>query len=199
MVLNHIPSGPADLDVDASLFEFGAGGLSTSAGLSIPSTVAISTTEFAYTVQGTNTVGQDILCGLNVRFAVDPTQNNCATLGGGQFTTLAPLYSADTDVGAATYAAGVGLQDYAAEYDGNLRRILTVTVIDDATALNVLNFRQFLIEMSPVSPAVSQGLNTASVTGSFRAQYLGALVPLRCGGVGGLCQVTSGIGRTVLH
>ena len=199
VILNHVPSGPADLDLDGSLFEMGAGGLSTSAGLSIPTTVSIDTTESAYSVDGTNSAGQDVLCGLNVRFAVDPSQNNCGNIGGGQFTALSPLYSTDADVGGATYAAGQGLQDYAAEYDGNLRRILTVAVVDTADSLSVLNFRQFLIEMSPVSPAVSQGLNTTAVTGAFRAQYIGAPVPLRCGGVGGLCRVSLGVGRTVLH
>ena len=145
------------------------------------------------------TSGQDILCGLNERFGVDPAENNCANLGGGQFPGLSPLYTADTDVGNADYAAGAGLQDYAMEYDGNLRRILTVAIVDAADSLTILNFRQFLIEMSPVSPTVSQGLNTVLNTGAFRAQYIGAVVPQRCGGVGGFCQVSLGIGRTVLH
>jgi Flp pilus assembly protein TadG len=199
VVLNHTPSGPADLDVDGSLFEFGAGGLSTSTGLTTPANVAINTSEVAYTVTGSNTTGQDVLCGLNVRFAVDPSTNNCAAVDGGQFTALSPLYPADSDVGAATYAAGAGLQDYAMEYDGNLRRILTVAIVDAADSLNVLNFRQFLIEAAPVSATISQGLNTTQITGAFRAQYIGALVPVRCGGVGGVCTVTAGIGRAVLH
>lgn len=97
------------------------------------------------------------------------------------------------------YAAGAGLQDYATEYDGNLRRVITVAVLDAADTLLVLNFRQFLIEMSPVTQTVSQGLNTALVTGAFRAQYIGAVVPLRCGAVGGMCRVSGGVGRTVLH
>jgi Flp pilus assembly protein TadG len=199
VILNHIPSGPADLDVDGSLFEFGASGLSTSAGSTIPTTVSIDGTEAAYSTDGSTTAGQDILCGLNARFGADPSQNNCVSIGGGQFTNLAPLFSADTDLGEAAYAAGAGLQDFAMEYDGNLRRVLTVAIVDAADSLNVLNFRQFLIEMSPVSPTVTQGLNTTLVTGAFRAQYIGALVPLRCGGIGGLCRVSSGVGRTVLH
>jgi hypothetical protein len=147
------------------------------------------------------TVGQDILCGLNVRFAVDPSQNNCGTptLAGGEFTTLSPLFSADTDGGGGTYMAGVGLQHYAMEYDGSQRRILTMAVVDGTDTLNVLNFRQFLIEMSPVSATVAQGLNTTLATGAFRAQYIGAPVPLRCGGIGGACMVSRGVGRTVLH
>jgi hypothetical protein len=200
VVLDHVPNGPPDLGVDATLFEFGAAGLSTSAGLTPPANVAIDTTEAPYAVQGmTNTAGQDILCGLNVRFAVDPSQNNCNNIAGGQFPSLFPLFMADTDVGAGTYAGGDGLEDFAAEYGGNLRRILTVAVVDTAGSLFILNFRQFLIEMSPVSQTVSQGLNTALATGAFRAQYIGALVPLRCGSVGGLCRVSPGVGRTVLH
>jgi hypothetical protein len=192
-ILNHVPRGPADLDVDGSFFELGAGGISPGAS------VAVNTTEVMYPIEGTNSVGQDVLCGLNARFAVDPSGNNCGNLDGGQFTSLAPLYGSDSDVGAGTYAAGDGLQDYASEYDGSLRRILTVAIVDAADSLGVLNFRQFLIEMSPVTPAVSQGLNTTLVTGAFRAQYIGALVPLRCGSAGGFCQVSAGLGRTVLH
>src|SRR6185436_4517075 len=67
-IVNHVPNGPADLDVDGSLFEFGAGGLSTASGLTTPANVAINTTEAAYVIDGTNVVGQDLLCGLNVRF-----------------------------------------------------------------------------------------------------------------------------------
>ncbi len=199
-VLNHVPNGPADLDVDGSLFEFGAGGLSTASGLTIPANVVINTTEVAYSIEGATTIGQDVLCGLDVRFTADLSQTaNCGTLGGGQFTSLAPLYATDTDDGTGTFAAGVGLEDYATEYQGNLRRILTVAVVDAADSLNVLNFRQFLIEVAPVGGAVTQGLNTGLVTGAFRAQYIGALVPLRCGGVGGMCGVSAGVGRTVLH
>ena len=199
IILNHVPNGPPDLDLDGSLFELGAGGLSSAAGLSIPATVTIASTEAAYPTQATLSVGQDILCGLNVRFAVDASLNNCANLGGAQFPALAGLYTADSDMGAGTYAAGGGLEDYATEYDGNLRRILTVAIVDAADSLMVLNFRQFLLEMSPVTPLISQGLNTALATGAFRVQYIGFPVPLRCGGMGGVCQVSAGPGRTVLH
>jgi hypothetical protein len=192
-ILQRSPRGPADLDLDGSLFEMGAGGLSPGANISI------NGTETPFVVEGTNTVGQDILCGLNVRFGVDPSQNNCGNIDGGQFTGLSTVYSADADVGAGDFAAGAGLQDYAMEYTGSLRRILTVAIVDAADSLAVQNFRQFLIVMSPVSPTISQGLNTTLVTGAFRAQYIGAPVPIRCGAAGGLCQVSSGIGRTVLH
>jgi hypothetical protein len=198
-ILNHVPSGPLDLDLDGSLFEMGAGGLSTSSALTTPGFVTIDTSETAYAIAGSTTIGQDILCGLNVRFGVDLSQGNCGTIDGGQFLMLSPLFGGDTNDGVGTYTAGVGLQDFATEYDGNLRRILTMPVVDAADSLTVLNFRQFLIETSPVTATVSEGLNTALITGAFRAQYIGAPVPLRCGGIGGLCRVTLGAGRVVLH
>ena len=126
-------------------------------------------------------VGRDILCGLNVRFGVAPADSACGTLNG-QFAELAMLFSADADVGTTGGAAGIGLQDYATEYDGNFRRILTLAVVDSTDTLVVLNFRQFLIEASPTG---IQGLDTNVVVGTFRAQYIGATVPLRCGSVGG--------------
>lgn len=200
-ILNHIPAGPADLDLDGSLFELGAGGISTNPELTPPGIVSIETTEVAYpdlrgnTSAGTS-VGRDILCGLNARFGVDPSTNACGVVDAAQFVALAPLFSADTDVGADTYAAGVGLQDYATEYDGSLRRILTVAIVDAADSLTVMNFRQFLIEMSP---NVAQGLDPTPGSGVFRVQYIGMPVPLRCGGVGGVCTITAGVGRVVLH
>ncbi len=200
-ILDHVPSGPQDLDPDGSLFELGAGGISSSSGLTPPGSISIDSVESGYpnlqgnTTPGT-TVGQDILCGLNVRFGVDPSENICGTIDGGEFATLSPLFSADSDLGGETYAAGIGLQDYATEYDGSLRRILTMAVVDSSDSLNVLNFRQFLIEMSATT---TLGLDPAPVSGAFRAQYIGAPVPLRCGGVGGLCSVSLGVGRIVLH
>jgi hypothetical protein len=200
-ILNHVPSGPSDLDLDGSLFELGAGGISSSSGLTPPASISIDSVESGYPDLPGNTspgatVGQDILCGLNVRFGVDPSENICATINGGEFAALSPLFSSDSDLGGETYAAGIGLQDYATEYDGNLRRILTLAVVDSIDSLNVLNFRQFLIEMSATT---TQGLNPALASGAFRVQYIGAPVPLRCGGIGGLCSVSLGAGRAVLH
>jgi hypothetical protein len=82
------------------------------------------------------------------------------------------------------------------EYDGNLRRVLTMAVVDAADTLTVLNFRQFLIEPAD---AVTGGLDPSLTTGAFRAQYIGAPVPLRSGAIGGACSVSSGVGRIVLH
>ncbi len=203
-LLDQIPAGPAGLDVDASLFEVGAAGLSSALNLEPAANITIDSTETAYqnlvgNITPGTSVGRDILCGLNTRFGVDPTLNVCGTVVSAEFLTLAPLFRADTDLGADTYAAGDGLQDFATEYDGSLRRILTVPVVDAAATLNVLNFRQFLIELSPVSATITQGVNPALNTGAFRAQYIGAPVPIRSGSIGGLCRVSLGVGRVVLH
>jgi Flp pilus assembly protein TadG len=202
-ILNHIPSGVPDLDLDALLFQLGAGGISTVPGLMPPGIITAAAPEVAYpdlrgfTAPGT-TVGRDIICGLNVRFGVDPSLNICGTVVSGEFLQLSPSFTADSDIAPTpdSYVGGVGLQDFATEYDGSLRRVLTMAVVDAADSLNVLNFRQFLIEPSP---GVAQGLNPVPATGAFRAQYIGAAVPLRCGGVGGVCSISAGVGRTVLH
>ena len=193
-ILNHVPGGPPDLDLDGLMFEMGA------AGISRAENVVAETVEVAYPDLVDNVaaaVGQDVLCGLNTRFGVDPSENVCATLNNGEFVELAPFFGADPDLGAETYAAGVGLQDFATEYDGTARRVLTVPVIDLVDSLNVLGFRQFLLEMSPT---VALGLDPSLVSGAFRVQYIGGLVPLRCGGIGGVCTTSNGgVGRVVLH
>jgi Flp pilus assembly protein TadG len=194
VVLNHLPAGGANLDIDAQMFVMGANGISRSEN------VTAETIEVVYPDLVDNVaapIGQDILCGLNTRFGVDPSENACSTLVNGELAALASSFGADSDLGAETYAAGVGLQDYATEYDGSTRRVITVPVIDALDSLNVLGFRQFLLEMSPT---VMQGLDTSLTSGAFRVQYIGTLVPLRCGGIAGICTITNGgVGRVVLH
>ncbi len=207
-ILNHVPAGPSNLDLDSTLFEMGAAGVSSAAGLTPPANITIESTETAYPDLAGNitpgtSVGRNIICGLNTRFGADPSLNICGTVVSGEFATLAAGFRADTDLGTDTYAAdagltSTGLQDFATEYDGSLRRVLTTAVVDAADTLNVLNFRQFLIEMSP---GQTQGLNPAGGVGNagaFRAQYIGAPVPIRAGG-GGTCRVSLGVGRVVLH
>jgi Flp pilus assembly protein TadG len=201
LILDHFPNGVQGADLDGLLFELAAGGLSTASGLTPPGTVTIDSVEIAYpdgvaALQGsTTTAGADVLCGLNIRFGVDPSQfPNCNV----EFADLSALFRPDSDPGTDTYQAGIGLQDFAIEYDGNARRILTVPVVDsaDTTTPTVLNFRQFLVVMSPTT---TQGVDPTLTTGAFRAQYIGAPVPLRSGGAGGTCMVSNGVGRVVLH
>jgi len=201
VILDHFPSGTQGLDLDASLFELAAGGTSNSAGLMPPGSISIESSEIAYpngvALEGsTNSVGRDILCGLNVRFGVNPSQNDvCANIASGEFAGLWDLFRADTNRGGET-ADSTGLQNYAVEYDGNLRRVLTMAVVDAADTLTVMNFRQFLIEPAD---AGAEGLDPSLANGAFRAQYIGSPVPLRSGAIGGSCSVSSGVGRVVLH
>lgn len=193
-ILNHIPGGP-ETGLDGELFRLAASGMATTLGLDPPGCVSLGSTETpkpdlqGATCAEANAVGRDILCGLNTRFGVDPAGNDCDNIEGS--SDLALLYRTDADLGAAESA----LQDYATEYDGNQRRVLTVALVDGADTLTVLNFRQFLVENAPTVA----GLDPAGFTGAFRAQYVGRPVPIRTGTIGGACLVTAGIGRVVLH
>ena len=212
VILDHFPNGVQDTGLlDDLLFELGAASISTNAGLDPPGTITIGNIGVAYgspnsvatTVfqSTTTTAGQDILCGLNVRFGMDPSLNDACNTGNRlDFPSLFSRFqaAADTDIGMVA-SGSAGLQDFAVDYcqEGvcNFRRILTVPVVDAADTLTVLNFRQFLLEPS----TVSQGLDPTAANGSFRAQYIGTPVPVRSGALGGSCGVSVGIGRVVLH
>jgi hypothetical protein len=218
VILDHFPNGVQDTSMlDDLLFELAAGGISINPPSTPPSSsISISDVEAAYgspnnvataVLLGTTTAaGQDILCGLNQRFGIDPsTYDACSTAATSvdfpQLTTLFPT-AADTDT--ATVASGAGgQQDFATDYcQGglcNLRRVLTVPVVDSTDSLNVLNFRQFLLEPSPVTATATQGIDPTVANGSFRAQYIGAIVPVRSGTLGGTCSVSIGVGKVVLH
>ena len=200
VALNHVPSGPS-VDIDGTLFELGAAPIAQNPDPSqaLPGSITIGTQESPAAVQDPTTctgaiaAGRDLLCGLNARFGeVDSTTNNCASIA--SVDVLSALFPPDTEV-----ALGVDFEDYSTLYDGNLRRVLTVPVLDsspdDNPTPNVLGFRQFLVENTPGNP----GIDTTQATGAFVAQYIGYPVPLRCGGVGGSCTVSFGVGRTVLH
>ena len=71
VVLNHLPAGGGNLDIDAQMFVMGASGISRSEN------VTAETMEVVYPDLVGNVaapVGQDILCGLNTRFGVDPSR-----------------------------------------------------------------------------------------------------------------------------
>jgi hypothetical protein len=195
-VLDHSPNGPVGLeDIDGALFELGAGTISNASGLTPAGIIAVDTTETVLPNLPANaTVARDLICGLNVRFGVDASNPPCSAVS--EFASLQTAFTADTDLNG---GADPTMEDYAMEYSGNFRRIITVAIIDTVATLSVLNFRQFLIEPAPPP---TQGL-AASAAGAFRAQYIGAPVPVRCGGVGGVCSITGGVspgvGRVVLH
>ncbi len=193
-ILYHLPGGP-DTGLDGELFRMGASGMLSKPGLDPPGCVTIGSIELAKPdLQGStcataNAVGRDLICGLNTRFGVDPTTNACNNIE--SVTDLVALYQPDSDPGLSETL----LQDYATEYDGNQRRVLTLAVVDAADTLSVLNFRQFLIE----NASNVMGLDPSGFTGAFRAQYLGHPVPIRTANLGGSCSVAAGVGRIVLH
>ena len=205
VALNHVPSGPAADTIDATLYELGVAPITQNPdpSFNLPGTVTIGTTEMPAGVQdpttctGAITAGLDLLCGLDARFGeVDPTTDNCAAIP--SVDVLASLFPPDTEV-----AAGQDFEDYSTVYDGNLRRVITVPVLDSSPDDNptptVLGFRQFLVENTPGNPGIDTTTTAVTGAGAFVAQYIGYPVPLRCGGVGGSCTVSFGVGRTVLH
>jgi Flp pilus assembly protein TadG len=226
VILDHYPNGVQDSSLlDDLLFELAAGGISNSPP-SVPpsSTITIGDVEVDYgstnsvattVLLGTTTAaGRDILCGLNLRFGIDPsTYDACSptTATSADFEGLVSLFPAAADTDTGIIASGAGTppqQDFAADYcsEGacNFRRVLTVPVIDATGTLNVQNFRQFLLEPSPVSGTDTSGvgIDPTVANGSFRAQYIGALVPVPSGtsvGCSSLSNSTIGVGKVVLH
>jgi hypothetical protein len=124
-------------------------------------------------------------CGLVTRFNT-ALPEGCANIA--EAGDIITAYNADSDI--------TDLDDYTA-YTGNTRRVITVAIVDALNAaetMNVLAFRQFLIQ-----PTLDEaGINGTDINGRFVVSYLGSPVPLRSGSFSG-CSVTSGPGKVVLH
>ena len=124
-------------------------------------------------------------CGLVTRFNT-ALPAGCANVA--EASNIITAYSADSDI--------TDLEDYAA-YTGNTRRVITVAVVEALSAaetMNVLAFRQFLIQ-----PTLGEdGISGTDTNGRFVVSYLGSPVPLRSGSFSG-CSITSGPGKVVLH
>ncbi|MBI3683614.1 MAG: hypothetical protein HY235_24830 [Acidobacteria bacterium] len=136
----------------------------------------------------TNTVQTAVtafLCGLAARMDNSLVQG-CTNIA--EVDTLTALYQPDTDLS--------DLDDYAA-YAGNARRILTVAIVDALNpggTMNVLGFRQFLLQPNPNSAGIAPN----DPNGRFIATYIGSVMPLKQGRLGD-CGVTAGPGKVVLH
>ncbi|MCX6590264.1 MAG: pilus assembly protein TadG-related protein [Acidobacteria bacterium] len=179
-------------DETSQLYRIGASGLpastsETKACFQISSTSLIWTSA-ATLACNTNRVQPAVTalgCGLAARF--DPTvPAACASVA--EVDTLAGLNTADTDL--------TDLDDYT-QYTGNLRRVITVPVVDAlaaGTEMTVLGFRQFLLQ--PSNGATT--LDVDATNGRFPALYIGSVVPLRQGRMSG-CTITAGPGKVVLH
>ena len=134
----------------------------------------------------------EMLCGMNTR--LDTAIPDLCSTDVAETDTLAANYSPDTDV--ATY------DDYT-QYTGNVRRILTVAIVDtlaatsDAT-MTILGFRQFLI-----NPNADGLIPYNDQWGRVPVLYIGSVVPVRQGYVGDRfqtgCTGISGPGKVVLH
>ncbi len=177
---------------NTQLFRIGAQGMPAST-VSARSCVSVNAAEQVWA--GANPIGcnqnripsqvQALLCGLASRFESE-VPGACSNIG--EVETLAALYQPDTDLS--------DLEEYAA-YAGNLRRVITVVVVDSLAtpeAMTVLGFRQFLLSLPPTATSI----NVADTNGRFPALYIGGVVPLRQGRFDG-CTIAAGPGKVVLH
>jgi Flp pilus assembly protein TadG len=128
-----------------------------------------------------------LLCGLYTRF--DSTvPDGCSSDSITDIDTMSTAYQPDTDV--------ADVSAYA-EYTGNGRRVITVPIVEELSssgAMNVLGFRQFLIEPDPDTTTITP----SDTNGRFAALYIGSVVPLKQGSFAG-CTQTAGPGKVVLH
>jgi Flp pilus assembly protein TadG len=126
-----------------------------------------------------------MLCGMTTRFESTPAAV-CANVP--EVDTMGTMYTPDTDV--------TDITDYT-QYLGNGRRVITVAIVDALVAggdMTVLGFRQFLIE--PDQGGID--ISPADRWGRFAGLYIGSVVPLGQGHIGG-CQLSAGPGKVVLH
>jgi Flp pilus assembly protein TadG len=124
-------------------------------------------------------------CGLATRFELAP-QTGCTNIP--EADAIVSANTPDPDV--------TSLDDYAA-YTGNLRRVITVPIVEllvPGGAMTIVGFRQFLVQ-----PNVNDVTTSANdMNGRFVVSYIGSVVPIRQGSFGG-CSQTAGPGKVVLH
>ena len=126
-----------------------------------------------------------MLCGMAARFENVPP-SGCADIT--DVDTMITAYTPDTDVS--------DIEDYTL-YTGNGRRIITVAIVDALVPegpMTVVGFRQFLLEPA----AGGTNINPAETNARFAALYIGSVMPLKQGSIGG-CTQTAGPGKVVLH
>jgi Flp pilus assembly protein TadG len=128
---------------------------------------------------------QEMLCGLSVRMDTN-TPTACTSVT--DLSSISAPFLADTDV-------TNPVTDYTT-YAGNTRRIITIPIVNalGTAGMNVLGFREFLIEGSP-------GFDTndpSDTNGRFIALYIGSPAPVKQGRFDGGCDATGGPGKVVL-
>ena len=139
---------------------------------------------------------EDAMCGLSSRMT-DPTQITACT-NVSDVTDLAAAYTPDPDTLSET--------DYTT-YVGNNRRVLTLPVVNALSTtpatMQVVGFRQFLMEPTTTSTASPQANVPSDVDGRFVAMYLGSVAPVKQGnlsevGMNISCGISTGPGKVVL-
>lgn len=126
------------------------------------------------------------LCGLDTRFE-STVQGSCELIP--SVDLLASAYQQDTDP---TFT------DVYSDYGGSGRRIITIPIVDvinPTGVMNVLGFRQFLVQPQ----FGGTNITPADTSGRFLAMYIGSVAPVKQGRFDGGCQITSGPGKVVLH
>jgi hypothetical protein len=174
------------------MFRIGASGLPPTSNSALACfTVGASELQWATAAPlacNTNRVPEvvtNFACGLATRFEVAP-QTGCTEIP--EVSTIASAYTPDPDV--------TNLDAYSA-YTGNLRRIITIPIVETLVpggSMTILGFRQFLVQ--PNLNDVTTGANDTN--GRFVATYIGSAVPIRQGSFNG-CSQTTGPGKIVLH
>ena len=178
-------------DESSQLFRIGATGLlpSTSparscVGINASEQVWVNAAALACSLQRVPSTVTNFVCGIASRFDTTP-QTACAQIP--EVDTISSAYVPDSDLSSLT--------DYTA-YIGNLRRVITVPVVEslDPAGMNVLGFRQFLVEPN----ANDVTINAGDTNARFVVMYIGSVVPLKQGSFSG-CSISSGPGKAVLH
>ncbi len=131
-----------------------------------------------------------LLCGLDLRFE-NTAPAACTSTTIPDIDTMMSIYSQDTDV--------TDLDEYT-QYTGNARRVITIPIVDALNPVGpmlVLGFRQFLVQPRSDVPLI--GIDPADSNGRFVALYIGSVMPLKQGSIGGCQQQAPGPGKVVLH
>lgn len=195
IILNRYDTSATLFPDEASqLYRMGANGLpgnpsSAQGCFSINATEQVwaSAVPLACSLNRVPTPVQNALCGVAARFdSVTASTAPCAGIP--EIDTLSTIYQPDSDA--------TDIDDYAS-YQGNGRRVITIPVVDQLTSLTsmqVLGFRQFLVEPLPNTTGIQPG----DLSGRFGALYLGSVAPVKQGRFDG-CQTSAGPGKVVLH
>jgi Flp pilus assembly protein TadG len=194
VLLNRLnPNATVYPDEASQAFQDLAGGLpgNTSSAqacfrINNPETIWASAVVSACSTIAVAPVVTESLCGLDARFESTP-QGTCSVIP--NIDLLSTAYQPDTDT--ASY-------DTYTDYAGDARRIITIPITDvvsGTSSMNVLGFRQFLVQPYQGSTV----LNPSDPTARFPAMYIGSVAPVKQGRFDGGCGISNGPGKVVLH